>query len=86
MMTKAIAKEVGQYGITCNCVLPSGIPTNINKRQFDDPVMREQFRSGSVLNELGDSSYVAQAIEYFVSADAKWTTGALLNVDGGYSL
>ena len=74
------------YGITVNAVLPGAIPTKINSWQFADPAMREKFRAGSVLGELGDAAYIAGAVEYFISDEARWTTGALLSVDGGYTL
>ncbi|MBO4298261.1 MAG: SDR family oxidoreductase [Clostridia bacterium] len=84
--TKAVAAQLGTYGITFNAVLPGAIPTKINKWQFDDPDLREKFRRGSVLCQLGDVRYIAGAVKYFISEEAKWTTGALLSVDGGYTI
>ena len=84
--TRAVAVQLGPYGITCNAVLPGAIPTKINKWQFDDPKLREKFREGSVLRQLGDVEYIAGAVKYFISPEAKWTTGVLLSVDGGYTL
>ena len=84
--TKGVAAEIGQYGITCNAVLPGAIPTKINSWQFADPALRETFRSGSVLGELGDARYIAGAVRYFISEEARWTTGVLLSVDGGYTI
>ena len=86
IMTTALARELGPYGITVNAVLPGAIPTKINSWQFADPAMREKFRAGSVLGELGDAAYIAGAVEYFISDEARWTTGALLSVDGGNTL
>ena len=45
-----------------------------------------RFRSGSVLGELGDANYIASAVMYFISENARWTTGVLMSVDGGYTL
>ncbi len=84
--TKAVAAEIGKYGITCNAILPGAIPTKINSWQFADPVLRETFRSGSVLGELGDARYIAGALRYFISEEARWTTGVLMSVDGGYTI
>ena len=84
--TKGVAAEIGKYGITCNAILPGAIPTKINSWQFADPVLRETFRSGSVLGELGDARYIAGAVRYFISEEARWTTGVLLSVDGGYTI
>lgn len=86
VLTTALAAELGPHGITVNAVLPGSVPTKINSWQFADPVVREKFRSGSVLGELGDADYIAAAVDYFVSDAAKWTTGALLSVDGGFTI
>ena len=86
VMTTALARELGPYGITVNAILPGAIPTKINSWQFADPKLREQFRGGSVLGELGAPEYIAGAVKYFISDEARWTTGVLLSVDGGYTL
>lgn len=86
IMTTALAKELGPHGITVNAILPGAIPTKINAWQFADPKIRETFRSGSVLGELGDANYIASAVMYFISENARWTTGVLMSVDGGYTL
>jgi NAD(P)-dependent dehydrogenase (short-subunit alcohol dehydrogenase family) len=74
---------LGEYGITVNAILPGPIPTKLNKWQFDDPVTSERLRDWTTLKEYGDTRYVAQAARYFLTDEAKWTTGSLLNVDGG---
>lgn len=86
VMTTALARELGPYKITVNSILPGAIPTHINAWQFANPEMAAKFREGSVLKELGDADYIAEAVMYFISDNAKWTTGTLLVVDGGYTL
>lgn len=86
ILTQAAAIQLGPYGITCNAVLPGAIPTKINQWQFRDPVLCESFRSGSVLHQLGDPAYIAEAVRYLISPNARWTTGVLLSVDGGFTL
>lgn len=82
-ITRALSAALGEYGITVNAIMPGPIPTKLNKWQFDDPVMRERFRDWTTLREYGDVRYIAQAVRYFLSDEAQWTTGALLHVDGG---
>lgn len=82
-LTRALSAELGKYGITVNGILPGPIPTKLNKFQFDDPVMRETLLQATTLKEYGDAAYIANAARYFLTEDAKWTTGALLHVDGG---
>jgi NAD(P)-dependent dehydrogenase (short-subunit alcohol dehydrogenase family) len=85
-MTKALSSALGKYGITVNGIAPGPIPTKINKWQFDDPKIRETLREATTLKEFGDTRYIANAVRYFLTEDAKWTTGALLQVDGGASV
>ncbi len=85
-LTKCMAVWLGPHGITVNAVVPCTIPTKLNKWQFDDPVLRENFRKGSVLGELGESEYVAEAVRYLLSENSRWTTGTRLVIDGGYTL
>ncbi len=86
ILTRCAAQELGPYGITCNAILPGAIPTKLNRWQFEDPKIREDFRSGSVLHQLGDAAYIAEAVRYLISPNARWTTGVLLSVDGGFTL
>lgn len=86
ILTRSAAMELGPYGITCNAVLPGAVPTKINSWQFADPDIRENFRNGAVLGQLGDTAYIAEAVRYFISPNARWTTGVLLSVDGGFTL
>ncbi|MDL2237491.1 SDR family oxidoreductase [Christensenellaceae bacterium OttesenSCG-928-K19] len=85
MMTKAIARELGPFGITCNAVLPSTIPTKINRILFDDPVMAKKLKDSTALKALGEPEDISQAVKYFVGEHSQYTTGAILSVDGGYS-
>lgn len=86
IFTTAVARELGPYGITVNAILPGAIPTKINSWQFADPKLREAFKEGAVLKTLGAPEYIANAVKYFISDDACWTTGVLLSVDGGFTL
>ena len=86
MMTRTVARDIGEHGITCNAIMPGAIPTKLNKWQFDVPEIKERLRNGSVLKTFGDANYIAKAVEYFVSDEAQWTTGAILKVDGGFTL
>lgn len=83
IMTKALAEILGKDGITVNAILPGSIPTKINKWQFDDPVIRQSLIDETALKTLGNTEYIAGAVKYLVSDEAKWTTGAFIEVNGG---
>ena len=72
-----------------NCVAPGAVFTEINQRAglLDDAQVLErlQGRSGlHALGRIGTPAEVAEAIAYFIMAE--WTTGAVMDVDGGLGL
>ena len=88
-LTRSLAAELGPRGIRVNCVAPGAVPTEINQRAgvFTDEEAAERFdrlRGLHALGRIGTVDEVAQAIAYLITAS--WTTGAVLDVDGGLAL
>lgn len=88
-LTKVLAAELGNEKIRVNCVVPGGIYTEINQRAglFDDKTAQkrlEDMASIHVLGRIGTSEEIAEAVEYLICGE--WTTGAILEVDGGLGL
>lgn len=80
-LTKTTAKELAARGITVNAVAPGFITTDMTEALGDD--MKEQLLSGIPLGSLGEPQDVAKAVAFFLSDDASYITGQVLNVDGG---
>lgn len=83
-LSKAIAREVAQYGITCNAVCPGFILT-----PRTDGLSEEEYRRimGQIpLGRGGTAEEVASAILLLASDDAGFTTGAVHVIDGGTSM
>ncbi|MDW0109262.1 3-oxoacyl-[acyl-carrier-protein] reductase [Sporosarcina aquimarina] len=80
-LTKTTAKELAARGITVNAVAPGFITTDMTDALGDD--MKEQLLSGIPLGSLGEPQDVAKAVAFFLSDDASYITGQVLNVDGG---
>lgn len=78
-LTKWVAKEVGKYGITCNSVAPGATLTGITAGVPYDT-------SQQVIDRMGDSRDIANAVMYFAAKDASYTTSQVLKVDGGISI
>ncbi len=79
-MTKALAKELGPSGIRVNCVAPGVIMTDMCGNL--EPDVLEQLRSETPIGRNGTPEDVAEAIAFL--ANAKFITGQILGVNGGF--
>jgi pyridoxal 4-dehydrogenase len=81
--TRALATELGGYGITVNAVSPG---LTASEGVLDSP-HAEAFDFVSQLQALkrrGLPADIAPAVVFLASEEAGWITGATLNVDGGH--
>jgi len=83
-VTKVMALELAEHGITVNSVAPGEIATPMTGQPDGDPHSEE--RPGVPLGRPGDAREIAAAIAYLCSSDASYTTGASFVIDGGMLL
>lgn len=75
LLTKAIARDEAANGITANVVAPGVIENSATKPLHEIPAGRE-----------GRTDEVAAAVLYFVSPEAAYVTGQVLEVSGGWNV
>jgi pyridoxal 4-dehydrogenase len=81
--TRALATELGGYGITVNAVSPGlvaseGVMASPHAQAFDFVGVLQS------LKRQGVPADIAPAVVFLASEEAGWVTGATLNVDGGH--
>jgi meso-butanediol dehydrogenase / (S,S)-butanediol dehydrogenase / diacetyl reductase len=83
-LTRSMAVTYANDGIRCNVVCPALIATSMSERAQADPAIRARLAELQPLTgEFGRPEDVAEAI--FHLATARFTTGAVLTVDGGWT-
>lgn len=80
--TKALAKEVGPSGIRVNCVSPGVIDTDMNR--MHDAETMQVLAEETPLCRIGTPEEVAEAIAFLASDRARFITGQVLPVNGGF--
>ncbi len=81
-MTKALAKEVGLSGIRVNAVSPGVVLTDMMSSFSEND--KEILKDETPLNTLGSPEDIAEAVSFLVSDKAKFITGQVLSVNGGF--
>jgi len=84
-MTRTMATELAPHGITVNCVRPGATRTKMSEAIYTTDVVRSLVAK-IPLGKIAPPEWVASAICYLASDEACYTTGACLDVDGGYAM
>jgi 3-oxoacyl-[acyl-carrier protein] reductase len=82
-LTKAVAKEGGKYGISCNAVCPSFTITSMTTELQDDPIKNKKVLSIIPLGRAAKASEPAQMVLFFASDLASFVNGEVGDCDGG---
>jgi 2-hydroxycyclohexanecarboxyl-CoA dehydrogenase len=87
--TKAVAREVAQYGIRVNCVCPGPTDTPLLAENFgttEGEKTIEAIKRGIPFRRLGKPEEIAAAVRFMASGEASYITGQVLSVNGGLNM
>jgi NAD(P)-dependent dehydrogenase (short-subunit alcohol dehydrogenase family) len=84
LLTKVMALELGEHGITVNAVAPGEIATPMTGAEDQDPATEE--RPALPAGRPGNAHEIAETIAFLANPDARYVTGASIVVDGGLML
>ena len=82
-LSRALATELGGYGITVNCVQPGAIETPMTAPAFNEmPEYKTFWSEKAPLGRLGQPQDIADVIAFLVSDEARFMSGHGIYVDG----
>ncbi len=85
-LTKTLATEWGQYGITANIIAPGWFRTAQTEVRFQDPEWVANQEARIPAGRTGDSTDLDGAVVFLASDASAYVTGQVLFVDGGFTL
>ena len=83
-ITKLLANEWAPNGITVNAIAPGYIATNNTEALRDDPDRARQILERIPAGRWGTPEDIGGTAAFLCSPAARYITGAVLNVDGGW--
>jgi gluconate 5-dehydrogenase len=84
-LTRAIAREWGPHGITCNAIGPGFFPTALTAAVFDNPELAQRNAAQTCLGRNGELDDLHGATVFLASDASRYITGQTLMVDGGFT-
>ena len=93
-LTKAVAADYIRDGIRCNAIAPGTFKSpswedrveTLGKEWGSKEKALEMFVQRQPMGRVADAAEIAPVVVYLASDEAAFTTGTVMNVDGGFSL
>jgi len=83
-LTRAIAREWGPHGITCNAIGPGFFPTALTAAVFNDAELEQRNAAQTCLGRNGALEDLHGVTVFLASDASRYITGQTLMVDGGF--
>ncbi len=78
--TESLAKEVGRYGITVNCIAPGILDEGVSEHL--PPARREEYLRHCAMRRIGSLAEAAEVVAFLASERNSYMNGATVVVDG----
>ena len=86
-ITRALAKDLAEYGIRVNAVSPGTIDTPFHAQiKLTKPEVFASWKNNVLLGRLGQHEGVASVVSYLASKDASFITAETIQIGGGQAL
>jgi len=86
-ITRALAKDLAEYGIRVNAVSPGTIDTPFHAQiKSTKPEVFASWKNNILLGRLGQPEDVASVVSFLVSDDAAFLTAETIQITGGQGL
>jgi NAD(P)-dependent dehydrogenase (short-subunit alcohol dehydrogenase family) len=86
-ITRALAKDLAEYGIRVNAVSPGTIDTPFHSEiKSTKPEVFASWKNNIMLGRLGQPQEVASVVSFLASDDASFITAETIQVGGGQAL
>ncbi|MCC1484031.1 SDR family NAD(P)-dependent oxidoreductase [Winogradskyella immobilis] len=86
-ITRALAKDLAEYGIRANAVSPGTIDTDFHKQiKSTKPEVFASWANNIMLGRLGQPEDVASVVSFLASKDASFITAETIQIGGGQAL
>ena len=83
--TRAVAAELATDGITCNAICPGYFETELTKAILDTESFQQFAKTHVPMQRYGNPGELDAAVVFLASEEARYVTGVILPVDGGYT-
>lgn len=86
MLTRVLAVELGSHDIQVNAIAPGFVKTRFSAALWQNQALHDRLTRETPAGRMAEPEELTAIALYLASGASDFTTGAVITVDGGYSL